>query len=150
MMKHLLALLFFIFSSSTQAQISLTEFNFKFKEQPKIIILYFYTDWCNICKIQETQIEKNEKILEFLQQDVYFLKFNGESEDPVDFLGQRYIPIQKVKTHPFVIEFISQHEVSYPLWIVLDHNLNVLGKFSGLIQKKNFEKLMFQIKKSNP
>lgn len=149
-MKFLNTLLFCLLPIVGFTQVNWSEFNAKFKENPKAIMIYFYTDWCSVCKIQEKQIERNVEIQQFLQEEVYFLKINGESKDEINFLDQKFVPSYSDKIHQFVTEFIPPKDVSYPLWIVLDHNLEVLGKYSGLIQKKNFEKLMLQIKKSNP
>lgn len=129
------------------AQIDLKDFNQQFKQNPKPIFLYFNTDWCGICKIQEKEIEKNESIKSELNSNFYFIKLNGESLDEIDFLDLKYQPNIQNKTHSFVTEFIPSQDVAFPLWIILDENLEVIGKFSGLIKKKNFNQLFQQIKK---
>ncbi|MBS7333343.1 MAG: thioredoxin fold domain-containing protein [Weeksellaceae bacterium] len=129
------------------AQIDLKDFNQQYKQNPKPIFLYFNTDWCGICKIQEKEIEKNESIKSELNSNFYFIKLNGESLDEIDFLDQKYQPNIQNKTHSFVTEFIPSQYVAFPLWIILDENLEVIGKFSGLIKKKNFNQLFQQIKK---
>ncbi|QTV05388.1 thioredoxin family protein [Faecalibacter bovis] len=129
------------------AQIDLKDFNQQFKQNPKPIFLYFNTDWCRICKIQEKEIEKNESIKSELNSNFYFIKLNGESLNEIEFLGQKYQPNIQTKTHSFVTEFIAYQDIAFPLWIILDENLEVIGKFSGLIKKKNFNQLFQQIKK---
>ena len=148
-MKYLFVILFFILSNLVHAQISLTEFNFRFKEQPKIIMLYFYTDWCNVCKIQEKQIHSNPKIQAFLKNEVYYIKINGESSESINFLDQTYIPSLDQKTHPFATIFIHKNDITYPMWIILDQNLKIIDQYSGLIKSNTFELLIDQIKKSN-
>ncbi|WP_322969814.1 thioredoxin family protein [Faecalibacter sp. LW9] len=146
-MKILNTLLFCLLPIVGFTQVNWSEFNAKFKEKPKAIMIYFYTDWCGVCKIQEKQIERDVEIQQFLQEEVYFLKINGESKDEITFLDQKFVPSYSDKSHPFVTEFIPPKDVAYPLWIILDENLQILGKFSGLIKKKNFEQLIQQIKK---
>lgn len=146
-MKNCFTFLLLISFSFVQAQIDLIQFNQEFKQKPKPIFLYFNTDWCSVCKIQEKIIEKNNDINTILENEYYFIKLNGESKEEITFLNKVFLPNPQIKTHSLVTEFIPSQDVAFPLWIILDKNLEVLGKFSGLIKKKNFQLLFQQIKK---
>lgn len=146
-MKNWLFIIFCLTFTFIQAQIDLRDFNQQFKQNSKPIFLYFSTDWCGVCKIQEKEIEKHPTIKSILNTDFYFIKLNRESEEVIEFLDQKYQSNSQNKIHSFVTEFVPNKDVAFPLWIILDENLEVLGKFSGLIKKKNFEQLFIQIKK---
>jgi len=130
------------------AQININDFNQNFEQNPKPIFMYFSTDWCGICKIQTKEIENNEVVKSQLNSDVYFLSLDGESKDEIQFLNYNFkASTLTSKTHSLVLEFVDPTEVSFPLWIILNEKLEIIGKYSGLIKSKKLEKLIQQIKK---
>lgn len=145
-MRILYALLLYMFPIIGFAQISLTDFNQNFNSNPKTIIIYFYTDWCGICKIQEKQLYNRPEIMKVLNEQSYFLKINGESKEPIQFLNSQFLVENFSENHSFVRAFFEEKSISYPLWIILDKDLNVLGKYEGLIKIKEFKKLLSQLK----
>jgi thioredoxin-related protein len=149
-MKKLLFSIFTILSIFSFGQISLEHYNHDYLKDKKITILYFYTDWCAYCKIQEREIENNNDIRNSLNHDFYFIKLNAESRDEIIFLDEKYSPViinSKVKTHSFVRNFTEDNKNdSYPLWIFLDEDLKIIGKHSGFLNTKNLNKIL-KIKK---
>ena len=132
------------------AQVDFDQLNQLYKNEPKPILIYFYTDWCRICKIQEKQIEQNLSLKESLNNDVYFIKFDAESDRDVSFLNQNFkanSSKNKKTNHSLLNAFIQQQEINYPLWIFLNQDLELIDKYPGLIQPKNLEKIINQLKK---
>lgn len=151
-MKFLTPIFFCLLTTICFSQIDIKTFNLKFPENPKTTFIYFYTDWCAVCKIQENEIEKNFQLKNKLENEVYYLKIDAESEFEIDFLNQKYKPnttSKKKEIHDFIFEFISPKEINFPLWIFLDNDLIILGKYVGLIKNKDLEQLLNNIKKSN-
>ncbi len=132
------------------AQVDFDQLNQLYKNEPRPILIYFYTDWCRICKIQEKQIEQNLSLKESLNNDVYFIKFDAESDRDVSFLNQNFkanSSKNKKTNHSLLNAFIQQQEINYPLWIFLNQDLELIDKYPGLIQPKNLEKIINQLKK---
>lgn len=132
------------------AQVDFDQLNQLYKNEPRPILIYFYTDWCGICKIQEKQIDNYPALKQQLNKDVYYLKFNGESDQDVSFLNQKFIANSsknKKMNHSLLNAFIQQQEINYPLWVILNKDLEIEGKYNGLLQSKNLEKIINQLKK---
>ena len=126
-------------------QISLTNFNKEFSQNPKPILLYFSTDWCAYCKIQDREFNKNIDLINSLSEKYYFIKLDGESLDDFIFLGNKYSSNSneiKKSTHDFVKVFLSVNEQeTYPFWIVLNQNLEIIGKEFGFLDQSKLKKL---------
>lgn len=145
-MKKLLFFLIILFSNFSFGQISLEQFNRDYLMTKKATIIYFYTDWCAYCKIQENEIEKNSRIKNNLNQNFYFLKINAESTKEIIFLDEKYPPIvvnNKPRTHSFAQNFVQENkDEAYPLWIILDENLNIISQYSGVLLKSQLEEVL--------
>ena len=128
-------------------QINIDKLNIDFKINQKPIIIYFYTDWCAYCKIQEKEIEK----IKAFQETVYFIKLNAESDQKIHFLGIDFNPNKSennIKTHEFVKEFIqSKEQESYPFLVILDKNLEVLERYNGLLTTEKLTVIINALKK---
>lgn len=141
-MKYLILLLI---TSNLHAQIALEKFNTIFDENPKPILLFFSTNWCNYCMIQKKQIEKDDELLQILNNEIYFIELNAEAKEPIIFLKKEYKTNGKV--HSFLEEFIDKNEqISYPFWVLISKDLEIKMTYSGLIKAKN---LYILLKKSN-
>src|SRR5687767_14240687 len=62
----------------------------KTKTQPKPIILDFYTDWCGWCKKMMQTTYANPGLAQYINTNFYAVKFNAESKDTIEYLGQKY------------------------------------------------------------
>ncbi len=126
-------------------QISLDNFNKEFSQNPKPILLYFSTDWCAYCKIQDREFDKNIELINSLSEKYYFIKLDGESLDDFIFLENKYSSNSneiKKSTHDFVKVFLSVNEQeTYPFWIVLNQNLEIIGKEFGFLDQNKLKKL---------
>ncbi len=145
MKKALITSLLMIFSQSF-GQINLEKLNEEFKLHPKPIIIYFYTDWCAYCKIQEKEIER----INTFKERVYFIKLNAETDQVIHFMGDDFNPNKsnnKSTTHDFVKAFIQSNEQeSYPFWVFLNENLEVNGKYNGLLTEEQLQGIISKIK----
>lgn len=130
------------------AQHDWVTFNAAYQKNKQPILLYFYTDWCNVCKIQARAIEKSMALQEKLNTKHYYIPINGESDEEIPFLGESYFPkgnARRKATHELVYAFFSPQEVAYPLWIILNTEQEIIGKYQGFIKADALEKILDQI-----
>ena len=145
-MKNIQLIISFFLFNLCFGQLDLNQFNLQFQFNPKPILLYFYTDWCAYCKIQEKEIEQNKTIKTQLENDVYYLKINGESLDDINFLGKLYFAKstqQKKNNHSFTLHFTEENEqINYPFWVIINEKQEVIGKYFGLIKNNQLYEIL--------
>ena len=136
-MKKRLILILFFGCFATNAQSKKTTLNiFTFEEveklhqqKPKPIVVFIYTDWCNICHAMKKNTFKNEEIITFLNDQFYFIKLNAEDTNDIQFLGQtfKHKPSGfKTGTHELAIELASiKGSISYPTTTFLNSRLEI-------------------------
>ena len=142
-MKYIFIILFSFLAMSGFAQINIDELQERQKETPKVIVFYFYTDWCSVCKIQDKQMEKDHQINDFLKDQVYYFKLNAEDQKTMQFNGKTFT------SSSFITYYHGSSRVDFPLWIILDERYQLIDYYSGLISAKQFKLLIEKISSNN-
>jgi len=82
-----------LFPSALKAQIK----TYKFEEidslyltQKKPLVIFLYTEWCNICLAMENTTFQDEEIAELLNSEFYFVRLNAEEKKTIDFRDQSF------------------------------------------------------------
>lgn len=110
------------------------------KTQPKPAMLLIHTDWCTYCAMQKQQLGDRSG-----QNRVYLAEFNAEQKEEVAFKGQiyKFKPTgRNTGTHELVKQLVGNKKISYPLWVILDEQLNVLDTYSGYLRPEEFDKII--------
>jgi thioredoxin-related protein len=55
------------------------------KETPKKIIMDVYADWCGPCKMLDKHTFTNADVVDYVNENYYAVKFNGEGNEEVTF-----------------------------------------------------------------
>lgn len=118
------------------------------EENPKKIMIDVYTDWCGPCKMMMRSTFKDPKVIAFVNENYYAVKFNGQGPEDAVFKGRTFsnprFDIQKgTRTRN------SQHQFTaflgirgYPTIVFLDENLNKLHKAVGYKPGADFLKVL--------
>ncbi|NNE14548.1 MAG: thioredoxin family protein [Saprospiraceae bacterium] len=106
-------------------------------EEPKPIAIFIHTDWCKYCKNMAQTTFKNQAVINTLNENFYFISFNGESKDDIEFNNQtyKYQPSGRSSgIHKLAIEIgMVDGEVSYPTFVVLDPNYEILFQYNAFL-----------------
>lgn len=124
------------------AQHTISELEQNFSEAPRFIVIELYTDWCAICAIQSKKIEKSENLVSLLEKEFYYVRFNAESTESFTFNGQTW-QNKEGKIHEFARAFTNSN--SFPAWIILNMELEVIFQNDGLLQPEQLTKVLKQI-----
>ncbi|MFN8288197.1 MAG: DUF255 domain-containing protein [Chitinophagales bacterium] len=111
------------------------------KLQPRKIFIEVYASWCGWCKKSES-VFANAEIAHYINQNYYPVKFNCETKTPVVFKGRSYPFINEGNFHvnEFAL-FLLNYKQSYPGFVFLNEEANVVGMRNGFIDEIMLENL---------
>ena len=67
--------------------ITFEELNEKMAEEPRIVMIDVYANWCGYCKKMDAQTFTDEGVADILNSKFYTLKLNSESDKRITFKG---------------------------------------------------------------
>ena len=89
MKKIILLFVVLAFNLKTNAQkinwISMNEALELQKKNPKKIMVDIYTNWCGPCKMLDKHTFSNEDVVNYVNENYYAVKFNGEGNETVNY-----------------------------------------------------------------
>lgn len=116
----------------------------KVEQKPKKIFIDMYTDWCGWCVKMDQTTFTDPVIVEYINQNFYAVKFNAERKDEMMFKGQKYInanPERNRSSHQLA-QTLMQGKMSYPSFVFMDEELNVITVVPGYFQADKFEPVL--------
>ena len=89
------------------------------KVTPKKVYIDMYTDWCGWCKEMDKKTFTNKKVIDYINENFYAIKFNAETADSILFNGKKYGRLEEYKTNSLASEWMN-NKLSYPTSIFCD------------------------------
>ena len=106
----------------------------------KKVFIDLYTNWCGWCKRMDATTFSDPVIVNYINNNFYSVKFNGETKDTIVFNNHNFYnsdptykkpnPNSRGKAHWFA-HSILDGKLSYPSYVVLDENLVRLMVYNG-------------------
>ncbi len=115
-----------------------------FSEEPRMIFVDVYTDWCGWCRRMTSETFSHPIIAEILNTEFYPVKLNAEQEDPIVFQGVTYENEnigQRRATHSFAIALL-QGRMSYPSVAFFDEQMQLITAIPGFRPPKTMEAVL--------
>jgi thioredoxin-related protein len=153
-MKNTLYILLILFWTIPSGFAQLKTYSFEeaekqSKEDPKPIVVFIHTSWCQYCKMMENSTLKNPEIIALLNNNFYFISFDAESKNDIRFNNHtfRFQPKgQNTGIHELATELATiDSQVVYPTVTILQTD------FSIVFQKHSFlnaKELLVVLKKT--
>ncbi len=144
-MKKFILLLVILSSAITFAQVKWMTLDQALAAQaqnPKKIIIDFYTDWCAPCKLMEKNTFNHPVIAEYLNENYYPVKFNAERKDSVTLFGRTFKNdgFVKGKTKNTLHDFTKYMNVNaVPATVFLNEQGNPITILQGALTAKELE-----------
>jgi thioredoxin-related protein len=94
----------------------------KVQKVPRPIIMDFYTDWCGWCKRMMATTYANPGLAQYINQNFYPVKFNAETKDTIEYLGQKYGPlgVGQRTTNALAVKLL-QNKLMYPTTLFMNN-----------------------------
>ena len=65
------------------------------KKSPKPILVDLYTDWCGWCKRMDATTYKNKVIVDYINENYYAVKMDGEGRGDINYQGKTFKFVQQ-------------------------------------------------------
>lgn len=139
--KSVLILLLCLGISFVSAQVrwmSITQAMEAQKQNPKKIIINFYTDWCQVCKTLDRQTYGNLVVSNYINTHYYPVKFNAESREVVRIYDNTFSKTDHKDKgiHDFA-KFMNVNAV--PSIVFLDEQAQLITLLQGSLTAKELE-----------
>lgn len=112
-------------------------------KNPKKIFMDVYTTWCGPCKLLDKNTFSDKKVIKFINENYYAVKFNGEGNEEItyqDFTyrNPRYQPERKGRntTHYFADALRLS---GYPSLVFFEENGKLIQAIPGYKTPKQLE-----------
>lgn len=88
---------------------------------PKKLYVDIYTDWCGYCKKMDNTTFKDPKVVEYLNENFYPVKFNAEQKETINFNNTEfnYISGGGRGVHELAYALLNGR-LGYPAFVILD------------------------------
>lgn len=107
------------------------------EEQPKPLLIDFYTSWCGWCKTMMKTTYSDEELSAYINANFYPIKFDAEGKDTITYFGEEYKsphPNQRA-THELTIKILGKR-LSYPSTVFVDPSTKFSLLVPGYIKPK--------------
>ena len=114
------------------------------KKKPKKIFIDVYTNWCGPCKMLANNTFKNKDLVNYVNDNYYAVKFNGEGNEVVNYKGQKFEnkdfdPARaqsRNSLHPLTNYLQVQ---AYPTMVFLDEKNDLITGITGYMSPTQLE-----------
>ncbi|MDO6738238.1 DUF255 domain-containing protein [Wenyingzhuangia sp. 2_MG-2023] len=111
------------------------------KINPKPIIIDVYTDWCGWCHRMDATTYSNEKIVDYINDNYYAVKFNAEQKEVIEYKGETFNFIDDGRNGVHELAYVLlRGNLGYPSTVFLDKNTNYIEVVPGFLQPTQMEK----------
>lgn len=114
------------------------------KKNPKKIMMDVYTVWCGPCKMLDKNTFHNADVVEYVNENFYAVKFNGEGNDIVKYKDKTYknpnYNEARKNTRNGAHELARFLQISaYPTIVFFDEKAEVIAPIRGYQKPKQLE-----------
>ena len=100
------------------------------EQNPKMILVDVYTDWCGWCKKMDKETFTDPAVIAHINQNFYAVKMNAEdSKRTFEFMGKTYTEAQMAA---------SMRVRSYPNFVVIEPKLQNIAQLPGYRNPEQF------------
>lgn len=130
-----------ILFTSLQAQVkwmSFEEVERAWEKEPRPILVDLYTDWCGWCKRMDKATYSDERVISYINQKYYAVKYNAESKTPVILNAKQYKYNAQYRANDLAI-YLTGGQLQYPTTVFLSSPAAQPAPLAGYMVPKDIE-----------
>ena len=109
------------------------------EQDPKLLFIDVYTDWCGWCKVMDRKTFTDPQVIKHINDNYYAVKFNAESEPPVSFRGQEFKVVEGGRRGIHTLAYaLLDGELSYPSCVYLNSEFQRVTISKGFKEAEPF------------
>lgn len=118
------------------------------KSDKRNIIIFIKTNWCNYCKAMENTTFKNQKIIDVVNQNFYFIELDAEEKRDINFAGKTFhFKPTGINTGVHKLaEALTEGKTTYPSLIILSPENEIIFQYNGYLRSSEFLEILNKIK----
>jgi thioredoxin-related protein len=121
------------------------------KADPKPMVVFIHTDWCKYCQGMKNTTFKNDRVIQLLNKDFYFIDLNAEEKRNIYFHQKvfRYQPKgNNTGVHELAEALGSNNgKLSYPALCFLNADYEIIYQHHDFIDAKSLIKILERLKR---
>lgn len=114
-------------------------------EQPKMVFIDVFTDWCGWCKRMDQSTFANPVIAKYMNEHFYAVKFDAERQDTLTFQGKQYLSVMRPDgrkgSHQLAYALLKG-KMSYPSYVIMDEQMQSIQVIGGYMEARQFEPMI--------
>lgn len=119
------------------------------KKNPRPVVVFLHTHWCKYCEAMKNTTFIDERVVDRLNSDYYFISFNGESKRDINFLGYtfKYQPSgNDTGIHELAEQLGSKNgAVVYPTIVFLNNQYEILYQHDGYVNANDLSRILKKV-----
>lgn len=118
----------------------------KSKEEPRKVLVDIYTDWCGWCKKMDRDAYENEKLVSYINENYYAVKFNAEQKEDIVFDGHtfKFRANGKRGVHELAAA-LTNNKLSYPTTVFMNEEMQIIQPIPGYMNAASIEPILTYI-----
>lgn len=114
-------------------------------EQPKMVFIDVFTDWCGWCKRMDQSTFANPVIAKYMNEHFYAVKFDAERQDTLTFQGKQYLSVMRPDgrkgSHQLAYALLKG-KMSYPSYVIMNEQMQTIQIIGGYMEARQFEPMI--------
>ena len=113
------------------------------------IVVFLHTDWCNYCHYMKNITFKNDRVVELLNNNFYFIDLNAESKKDINYRGHtfKYKPTGlNTGVHELAEQLgLINGKINYPSIAIINIKNEVIFQYAGLMDSNTLSQILNKI-----
>jgi thioredoxin-related protein len=153
MNKNLFILLLFLLSCSGFCQLQ----QYKFVQidslqtiEKKNTVIFFQTDWCKFCKAMKSSTFKNQKVIEALNNNFYFIDFDAEQKEAITFDNKIFTYKNNGTSsgiHEIAVALATENkQINFPAVVILNPKNEIIFRYNGFLSSQDLKNILEKLR----